>query len=170
MKWHEDPEIRRPYATASARSGLIRTAVIWMPLFVLTALALLFFLFDQLSGGDRGSWFLVVVLAVMTTLFGFQGMQATMDLMGEPREKTGEVTRRWSRSDSLVMKSHYIRLDSGEILRGNVILFDGIEPGHRVNVLYYPHSAVVIDLEKVRETAEPARTTEAPSGAEGTEG
>jgi len=163
MKWHEDPEIRRPYAAAAARGGLIRTAVIWMPLFVLAALGMLFFLFDQLTGGDRGSWFLVIVLAVMTTLFGFQGMQATLDLAGEPREKTGEVTRRWSRSDSLVMKSHYIRLDSGEILRGNVILFDGIEAGDRVNVLYYPHSAVVIDLEKVRET------TETQSGTEATE-
>ncbi len=168
MNWHEDPEIRRPFAIAAARGGLIRTAVIWMPLFVATAVALLFFLFDQLTGGGRGSWFLVIVLAVLTTLFGFQGMQATLDLVGEPLEKTAEVTRRWSRSDSIVMKSHYIRTDSGEILRGNVVLFDGIEPGDRVKVLYYPHSAVVIDLEKVKEPAEPKGTTEAQSGSEGT--
>jgi hypothetical protein len=96
-------------------------------------------------------------------------MQATLDLAGEPREKMAEVTRRWTRSDSLVMKSHYIRLEGGEILRGNVILFDGIEPGDHVKVLYYPHSAVVIDLEKVRETTESqSGTTETQSGAEST--
>jgi hypothetical protein len=69
------------------------------------------------------------------------------------------VTRRWSRSDSFVLKSHYLRLESGEILRGNIVLLDGIKAGDRVRVLYYPHSAVIVDLEKLVEP--PSKATEA---------
>jgi hypothetical protein len=159
MAWHDDPEIRRRHAAATVRGGLLRTAIIWMPLFLAAAGAGLFFLADQLLGGDRGSWFLVVVLAILAGLFGFQGMQATLDLFTEPREKTAEVTRRWSRSDSFVLKSHYLRLESGEILRGNIVLLDGIKAGDRVRVLYYPHSAVIVDLEKLVEP--PSKATEA---------
>lgn len=148
MTWHEDPEVRRQLRSRGARAGLIRTTVIWMPFFVVAGAAFLFFLGDRVLGGDRGTWFLVVVLAIATTLFGFQGLQAVFDLFGHPREETGEVTRRWSRSDSLVLRSHYIRLDSGQILRGNVLLLDGIKQGDLVKVIYYPHSAVIIDIAK----------------------
>jgi len=160
MNWQDDPEIQRQLRERSVRNGILRSAIIWTPLFLITAGALLFFLFDMLTGGERGTWFLLVVLALFTTLFGFQSIHALLDLRGEPRETQDVVVRRWSRTDSFVMRSHYIRLASKQILRGDLDLLDGVREGDRVNVRYYPHSAVITWVERIEsaEFSEPGRS------------
>jgi hypothetical protein len=115
-------------------------------------------------GGDNGgTWFLVVVLAVLTLLFGFQAIQSGLDYFGDPKVATGFVTRRWARSDSLVVKTHYIRLDK-QILRGDQLILDGIREGDYVEATFYPHSAVLLWVEKqdppATEAAEPVEATE----------
>ena len=50
-----------------------------------------------------------------------------------------------------MIKSHYIRLDNKEILRGNQLLLDGIAEGDRVRAKYYAHAGALIACEKVRE-------------------
>ena len=150
MSWDQDPEIAARLFEHRVRAGIIRSAIIWTPLFLVAAAALIFYLGDVLIGFDRGgTWFLIVVLAVLTLLFGFQAFQALLDLRAEPEEETGEVSRRWSRSDSLVMRSHYIRIGD-HILRGDLILLDGIKEGDDVRVRYYSHSAVIVHLEKLK--------------------
>jgi hypothetical protein len=57
------------------------------------------------------------------------------------------VTRRWARSDSFVIKTHYIRLEQ-KILRGDQLILDGIREGDWVEATYYPHSAVLVSVEK----------------------
>jgi hypothetical protein len=57
------------------------------------------------------------------------------------------VTRRWARSDSLVMRTHYMRLDR-LILRGDQLILDGIREGDYVEASFYPKSAVLIWVEK----------------------
>jgi hypothetical protein len=147
MNWQDDPQIQAAQAHHRARAALWRTALIWTPLFALSAVALLFFLVDELAGWGHGSWFLVVVLAVLSTLFGFQGLQSLIDLFAEPAEVTGEVTRRWSRTDSLVVRSHYIRIDK-HIFRIDRDIHGDISQGDHVWVRYYPRSATVIEVEK----------------------
>lgn len=134
----------------------MRSAVIWTPIFLVALFGFGFYLVDELFALNQGStWFLVVALAVLASLFGFQSVQAILDLRSEPRELTGEITRRWSRSDSFVMKSHYIRI-GGKILRGDVFLLAEVAEGDTVKVRYYPHSAIMAALEKVKTPAEPA--------------
>ena len=99
-------------------------------------------------GGDHGgTWFLVIVLLVLTVLFGFQSVQSFLDYIGDPRVESGFVTRRWSRSDSLVIKAHYMRLGK-MILRGDQMVLDGIREGDYVEATFYPHSAVLVWVEK----------------------
>ncbi|MBA4181902.1 MAG: hypothetical protein C0506_15030 [Anaerolinea sp.] len=150
MSWQEDPALQAELHRQSIRGRVLRSAIIWTPIFVLFAGLFVFYLLDTLlNGGDRGgTWVLVVILGIVTSLFGFQAMQAVLDLVGEPRKRAGEVTRRWSRTDSLVMKSHYIRLDK-EIMRGDAYQLAGIKEGDYVEATYYPHSAVLIWVEKV---------------------
>lgn len=162
MNWQDDPEIQRQLRERAVRNGILRTAVVWTPLFVVAAGALLFFLFDVLTGGDRGTWFLLVVLGLFTTLFGFQSIHALLDLRGEPRSAEDLVVRRWSRTDSFVMKSHYIRLAGKQILRGDVDILDGVREGDRVAVRYYPHSAVVVSCERLPD--EPGAMVESAPG------
>jgi hypothetical protein len=141
-----DNESRRQEEVRRARKGLLRTAITWTPLFAGAFGGALFFVFDELTGGDRGTWFLVGLLLFVSTLFGFLGLQALWDLFSEPTSVEGAVVRRWSRSDSLVMRSHYIRLTDRKIFRIQRLWHGDPREGDRVRVDYYPHSAQVIRL------------------------
>lgn len=163
--WTDDPEIADRLHEHRVRGGVIRSAIIWTPIFLVTFFGFAFYLVDRLFGlGHGGTWFLVVVLGVLASLFGFQAAQSLLDLRAEPRETTGMITRRWSRSDSLVLKSHYVRVDD-KILRGDVFLLAEVKEGDRVRVRFYPHSAVLLRVEKLKpELAGQERT--ATSGSE----
>ena len=149
MNWKDDPEIKAEIAARGVRGRLIRSALLWTPLFLLALFGALYYAVDTILGGDHGgTWVLVVVLGVLATLFGFQCIQTLLDLRSEPREERGFVTRRWSRSDSLVMRSHYVRMGK-HILRGDVDLLANIKEDDYVEVSFYPHSAVLVWIEKM---------------------
>lgn len=158
MNWQDDPEIQKRLKERSIRMGLLRGALFWSPFFIASFGAFLFFLYDQVTGGDRGTWFLLVVLAIFSLLFGSQCLQAWFDLFGEPRHIRGEVTRRWTRNDSLVMKTHYVRIGK-TILRGDAMMLADIKNGHEVEAQYYPHSGVLVSIERVPEPLPHAATT-----------
>jgi hypothetical protein len=81
MNWHEDDEVVAAELEHSARVRVIRSAVIWTPLFLLCGGAWVFFTFDRIFLRDYGStWFLVVVLTVLTALFAFPAIQSWLDL------------------------------------------------------------------------------------------
>ena len=149
MNWNDDPQLARERQKSAARGRLLRSIIIWGPLFIASLAGLLFWTFDRafLDGDNGGTWFLVVVLAVLTLLFGFQAIQSGLDYFGEPATQTGLVTRRWARSDSLVVKTHYIRVGK-TILRGDQVILDGIREGDYVEATFYPHSAVLLWVEK----------------------
>ena len=148
MNWQDDPELQRKRQEQQVRGRLLRSTLIWGPPFLAAAAALLFFTADRLFIHDYGStWFLVVVLAILSALFGFQAIQSFLDFIGDPVTQEGRVTRRWARSDSFVLKTHYIRLDK-QILRGDQLILDGIREGDWVEAVYYPHSAVLVTVEK----------------------
>ena len=148
MNWKDDPEIQAEIQRRGARGSLVRTAVIWMPLFLACAAATLFYLADTARGGSHGgTWVLVIVLTVLSVLFGFQGIQAALDLRIAPNEESGFVERRWARRDSLVMQTQYMRLGR-HILRGEAGLLDHISEGDYVTVSFYPHSAIIVWVAK----------------------
>ncbi len=146
--WNNDPAVQLALEDARVRRGIWISACIWMPLFLLAAGGFLFFLGDVVFDfGNGGTIFLLVVLGILAVLFGFQGFQSVLDLAGKPAEVTGWVSRRWARSDSFVMRSHYIRLDS-HIFRIDRVFHADVQEGDYISVRYYPHSAVVIHVEK----------------------
>ena len=158
MNWQDDPVLARERYHAGVRGRLLRSTLTWGPPFVLCLGALLFFGFDRaVQGGDHGgTWFLVIVLAILTTLFGFQAIGSFRDYVGEPVVARGRVTRRWARSDSFVLKTHYIRLEK-QILRGDQLILDGIKEDDYIEATYYPKSAILVWVEK----------TDAPKGDAG---
>lgn len=160
MNWKDDLEIQAEMHRKGIRGRVLRTAIIWTPLFAIVAALFLFYLVDVLfTGGDRGgTWVLVVILAVVSALFGFQAIQALLDLKGEPRKEVGEVTRRWARTDSLVMKSHYVRVGK-LILRGDAFQLADIREGDYIEATFYPHSATLIWAEKVPNPNAPPQPT-----------
>ena len=156
MKWQSDPDLIVVEQERSAHGRVIRSAVLWTPIFLICFGSLLFFGYDRIAlGGDNGStWFLVGVLTFLSTLFAFPSIQAIMDLRSGPREEDVLVVRSWSRRDAFVVKNHFLKLESGQILEGNALSMEGIQEGGRARVRYYPHSAILIRAE-----GSPAETT-----------
>ncbi len=149
QQWANDPDVMRAMAAARVRRGLWMNTLLWMPLFVLFFGLFIFFLADRIFDYGKGSTgFLIFVVGVMAALFGFQGFQSLFDLLSSPREREGFVTRRWARSDSFVLKSHYIRMDK-QILRIERAFHDDIKEGDYVKITYYHHSAVVIHADRL---------------------
>ncbi len=151
----EDPVLASVEREARARSTVLRQAVIWTPLFLAGAGAFLFFLIDEARGGDRGSWFTVGLLGVLTLLFGYMSVQALRDLAGQPVEHEGLITRRWARTDAFLFRSHYVRVEPGIILRIDPRHHDVTE-GEYVWVRYYRGTSVAISFER-REPPESVR-------------
>ncbi len=149
MNWQDDPIVRDEMALHSVRAGLWRGAIIWTPPFLASAAGLVFFLWDLVTGGGRGGPIIVVIVAILAVLFGYQSIQSVLDLRGQPQEIEDVVTKRWHRNDSIVIRTHYIRLGPRLILRGDAVTLHDIKEGQRVAVRFYPHSAVVITIKPV---------------------
>lgn len=164
MNWQDDPDVIAQKMRNHAKFRLQRSAIIWTPLFLIALGALLYFAFDTaFNDGDRGgTWFLVVVLSIFTVLFGFQSIQALLDLMGEPETMTGRVIRRWSRTDSLVVRSHYIRMDTKQIFQVDRTIHGDVAEGDLLQLEYYPHSAILIAMEKLPPPKNPNDPATAP--------
>ncbi len=150
MRWQDDPLLAEAEGERRAHMRLVRSAVLWVPPAVVLLGAFLFFTYDRVTGPEYGAtWFLVVVLGFLGFLFGFQAMQPVLDLIGGTREVSGFVTRRWSRTDSLVLRSHYVRLETGNIFRIDPPFHLETKTGDYLSIRFYPHSAMVVEMKKV---------------------
>lgn len=171
MSWEDDPEIQKQLRARSVRGKLLRSAIIWGPLFLLALAGTVFYTVDILfmDRENGATWVLVTILAILTILFGFQAIQSVLDLFDKPRTESGYVTRRWARSDSLVVRSHYMRLEN-KILRGDAFLLAEIKEGNYVEATFYPHSAVLVWVEKRPEPEKPEAGESSPPGRPGWDG
>lgn len=148
-----------PTSSASARSVLIRTAVIYTPLFLATLFAVLMMFF----GGWYGGPVLLVLALIALFLFGYQSVQSLRDLReGMTRSTRGPVTRIWSKRDMFVTRSYYINVERA-IFRIPVESYwdlreeakrmraDGSDEDYwiEVSVEHYPHSGNVVALERL---------------------
>ncbi|MEX0781168.1 MAG: hypothetical protein WD557_00850 [Dehalococcoidia bacterium] len=157
MNWRTDPDLVMAEQERSARGKVIRSAFIWMPLFLISFGSWLFFGFDRifLDGEFGSTWFLMVVLTIFATLFAFPAVQSVLDLRDGPTEEELNVVRSWSRRDAFVVKNHFLKIESGQILEGNAFAIEGVVDGDRVRARYYPHSAVLIWARRIEDDAGP---------------
>jgi hypothetical protein len=149
----DQPEYQLEAQRARARGSLFRTALVWTPFFAVSLGAWLYFTVGQLFGFGEG-WFLVGVLSFVTFLLGYQSVGATRDLFRGTSEVTGRVTRRWARRDSLVIKSHYVRIDHGKIIRLDGVFHTDVAQGDNVRIVYYPSSMMAVTVEKLEQDEE----------------
>jgi hypothetical protein len=136
------------------RRSLLVQAIFFTPL-MLGGLALVAYLvLRALDGADGGDIFLIVVVAVVTLLIGFQAITALLDFRSDPITTEGRVGHRWMRHDLVILgESCFIRVESEE--RGNPIFkidrfwWEQIQTGDLVTVVHYPHTLAVESVEKV---------------------
>jgi hypothetical protein len=152
------------------RSALLRTAVIYTPLF-LVALA---FMLGTLAGVIDGGIVLLVMAGILTFLFGYQSIQALRDLRADTTVVTrGPVNRIWSKMDMFVSRSYYITVQRN-IFRIPIQSYwdlreeakrmraEGTDEDYRIEVQveHYPHTGNVVAVERlgVIPTASPETT------------
>ena len=143
-----DPVVKRALALRRVRHGLWRSALFWTPLFLASAFGFVFFFFGELTGDDGQGWVLPVILFGLGSLFGYQSVQSIRDLRGGVLTAEGTITRLWSRTDSVVMRSHYLRLERSEIFRVEKIQHQLLKKGDHVTLEYYPATMVVVTIER----------------------
>jgi len=146
----------------SPRGRLIRDAIIYTPIFVLCAAVLLLMVVGVIDRAIVG----MVLLAIVTFLFGYQSVQTLRDLRERPRQFEGAVARRWTKRDGFVVKSHYVAVNKA-IFRIPIDAYMDVKTGDSVRIEAYPHTGLVLRCERTgrSEPEAPAPKPEAESRA-----
>ena len=143
---------------SSARAEVLRTAILYTPLFVASLIGLVL----MLVGVWDFAIVLLIILLILSFLFGYQSIQALRDLKAEPRTTRGPVSRIWSKMDLFVTRSYYIRVGRNIFRVPFPVYFDlreeakrmknaGIEDEYaiEVQVVHYPHTGSVESVERL---------------------
>ena len=132
-----------------ARGGVIRDAIIYTPL-MLGGLGLLLWMLAVRIFTDREpSWVLFGVVAAVTTLVTFMAQAALRDLATGTTDVSGPITKKWRRTDSLFVRSHYFAV-GGKILHVNTVDWHLHDEGDNVVVRYYPRTGSVSSVERIK--------------------
>jgi hypothetical protein len=142
--------------STSARFAILRGALIYTPLFVASGGGFIVVLLMLIGGGEPGLLVTLAVAGLAAVLTGYQSIQSLRDLAAEPRTSRGSIRRKWSRSDFLIARSHYIYVDKS-VFKIDPITFVELEDGDVVSVLHYPHTNTVVSVGT--EESEPAAST-----------
>jgi hypothetical protein len=156
-------------ASMPGRSALLRSAIIYTPLFVVTLL----FIVATLVGVINGGIVLLIIALVLAFLFGYQSIQAIRDLRASTTIITrGPVNRIWSKMDLFVSRSYYITVERN-IFRIPIQAYwdlreeakrmraDGTDEDYRIEVAveHYPHTGNVVKVERLGVIAKPSAQT-----------
>jgi hypothetical protein len=145
--------------TLPGRGALLRSAIVFTPLFLASLLMTL----AILAGAFDGGIILLVLGVILSLLFGYQAIQALRDLRANRLDVTqGPVTRIWSKMDLFVTRSYYINVNRN-IFRIPLQAYwdlreeakrmraDGTDEDNRIEVRveHYPHTGNVTKLERL---------------------
>ncbi len=137
-------------ATAAARASLVRTALVFTPLFLLSAAGTTVVIVNLALEGPSGLVVTLSLLLIAGFLTGHQAVQSLRDLRSSPKETTGPIRRKWSRADLLVMRSYYIYVGS-RVYKVDPLIYLELQEGDPVTICHYPHTNTVISVEVQRE-------------------
>ena len=145
--------------TLPGRGALLRSAILFTPLFLASLLMTLAILAGVFDGGI----ILLVLGVILSLLFGYQAIQALRDLRANRLDLTqGPVTRIWSKMDLFVTRSYYINVNRN-IFRIPLQAYwdlreeakrmraDGTDEDNRIEVRveHYPHTGNVTKVERL---------------------
>jgi membrane protein implicated in regulation of membrane protease activity len=137
-------------AKAAARGSILRTAVVFTPLFALSLAGIIAIVVNLALEGPSGFIFTLVLLVVAALLTGYQSVQSLRDLLSTPRETAGTIQRKWTRADLFVLNSYHIYLE-GSVYRVDAPIYLEVEPGDTVTIHHYPHTNTVLSVKVERE-------------------
>ena len=164
LRGSQAPDERR------ARQGVMRAIVIWTPVFgACTGLALL--LLFQAIDGESGAWFGFSLLALIGILSGYSALSAWRDQFSEAMESSGQIVRKWRKSDFLLFfRAHYVLVDTigqKRVFRVRPDIYQEMpEPGGWVWLEHYPHTNALVAWRPLGEEERPQEAREREAEAE----
>jgi hypothetical protein len=133
-------------AYRAARSSLIRVALVFTPLFLLSLAGIGIVIFNLVREGPSGLIITLLLLSLAAFLTGHQSIQSLRDLRSSPTVSNGLVDRKWSRADLFILRSYYIYVDRS-VFKVTPLIYTELEEGDTVFVNHYPHTNTVISVE-----------------------
>jgi hypothetical protein len=133
-------------ARRAARATLVRTALVFTPLFLLSLAGMGGVIFNLAREGPSGLIITLVLLCLAGFLTGHQSIQSLRDLRSSPRVSSGLIDRKWNRADLFVLRSYYIYVERS-VFKVSPLIYTELEEGDMVSVNHYPHTNTVISVE-----------------------
>ena len=134
---------------STARRRLIRDAVIYTPVLLIAVVAWSASLAGVVDAGGGGGIFLLLLLTIVVLVAGFQSIQSLRDLRSSPVTSEGSVTRKWRRAEFLLFPAYYLYVNRN-IFKVPPLSYREVEQGDVVAVTHYPHTAMVVEVKRVR--------------------
>ena len=127
-----------------ARRGLIRSATLTTPLFVLFA-ALTTFYLVRAAEGNNGDWIVTVLMALIALLLATSAVESLRDLFVDPVEASGAIKKKWRKSDFLLLRQYYVQVGD-EVFRVRKDQFQALPgAGQLTSVCHFPHTRTMVD-------------------------
>ncbi len=138
-----------------ARRAVIRGSVIWTPFFVAFAALAVNFLVRALDG-STGSWVAFAFFGLIGLLSGYSAIAALRDLFADPVETEGVISRKWTKSDMLIFRGHYLLVHKRVFRVRSEVYTEMPNEGARIQLQHYPHTNALVRWQRLREVeAEP---------------
>ena len=164
MSWEPIDSGTQAPDLARARKQLIRGAAIWTPIFAGLAALAVALLVSALTGSG-GAWFGFSLAALIALLSGSLALIHWRDLFEQPIETTGQIQRKWRKSDFLFFfPGHYVRVGKRVFRVRQEIYLEMPEPGGWIHARHYPHSNALVSWQPLGEDEGKAASREAEGG------
>lgn len=142
-----------------ARAALLRNLLLFTPFLLIALVALVFLLVETASDGASGGRVVgLALVGLLTLLLAYQVVQSLRDLFAPLVETTGEVERRWSRADLILLRSNYVFV-ARNVFRLPPEQWVQVEVGDTVRIVHYPHTGAVEEVEVLVRADERGRRT-----------
>lgn len=141
------------YEHVGHRRRVIYKALMHGPLGLFT-IGVTLWLAISVLGGNLGSLFGFLMMALISFAIGLEGFAALRDLGAVPVKSRGEIQRAWSKGRFLFIGTiHYILVEK-RVFELEAHAFSSVEEGNIVELEHWPHTNVVASIHLVEEEPE----------------
>ena len=135
-----------------ARRAVLRSALRWLPLFVVFSAGAVFF-FVRAVTDDAGAWVGFAILGLIALLSLPLLVAALQDLRADPVETEGTLARKWTKADFFLFRGYYFMIGRRVFRVDKSTWLAMPDASARVHLLHYPHTSTLIDWQSAGESS-----------------
>lgn len=129
------------------RSAIVRSAIFYTPLAIVSGVLLLIAAYNLLTGG-LAALIPTIFLAILAFATIFEAQANLRDLRSEPTITRGPVMRAWNKGRFLIIgRVHYLLVER-RVFEVNPVSAAEVEEGRYVEIAHWPHTNTLITLHR----------------------